>query len=228
MQIDVLTLFPKMFFSPFEESIIKRAKEKEIVKINIHNIRDFALDKHKQVDDKPFGGVPGMVLKIEPIYRAFEQLNFLNVQKKIFLSPQGKLLTQSILFDLLSYDHLVLLCGHYEGVDERIIDLLITDEISIGNYVLSGGEIPAMVIIDAIVRLLPNAIGKKESLENESFSNNLLDYPVFTRPREFKSLKVPEVLLSGNHKEIEFFKKIEALKKTFKKRPDLINKDFFS
>lgn len=133
-----------------------------------------------------------------------------------------------MVFDLLSYDHLVFLCGHYEGIDERIIDLLITDEISIGNYVLSGGEIPAMVFVDAITRLLPNAIGKKESLESESFTNNLLDYPVFTRPREFKGLKVPEVLLSGNHKEIEYFKKKESLKKTLNKRPDLIDKKFFS
>lgn len=224
MQIDILTLFPRMFASPLEESIVKKAQERKIVKINIHNIRDFAEDKHRQVDDTPFGGGAGMVLKIEPIYHAFQKLELKKVAKRILLSPQGKVLTQSEIKKLAQEPQLVLLCGRYEGIDERVKQLLITEEISIGDYVLSGGELPAMVLVEAIVRLLPGAIGKEESWQEDSFSRGIFDYPVFTRPREFKGLKVPPVLLSGDHQKIAIFRKKAALKKTYLTRPELIEK----
>lgn len=207
MKIDILTLFPKMFKGPFEESIVKRAREKEIVKIKIHNLRDWAKDKHKTVDDKPYGGGAGMVLMIEPIFNALKNLKTKN-SKIILLSPQGKKFSQEKAKYLSKQKHLILICGHYEGFDQRIRENLIDEEISIGDYVLTGGELPAMVLTDSIVRLLPGALGDKESLINETHSNlNLKKHPVYTRPENFKGLKVPEILVSGDHKKIKAWKK---------------------
>jgi len=218
MIIDILTLFPEMFEGPFDYSILKHAKEKGAVKINIHYLRNWAKDKHKTTDDRPFGGGAGMILKVEPIDKAIKDL--IKKDKKgtkrqiILLSPQGKVLTQEKVKELSGLDHLILIAGHYEGVDQRVIDHLIDEELSIGDYVLTGGEIPAMVVVDSVVRLLPDVL-EKEVTENESFSKgDILDYPQYTQPRNYKGWKVPEVLLSGNHKEIEKWRKEKALEKT--------------
>lgn len=218
MIIDILTLFPEMFEGPFDYSILKHAKEKGAVKINIHYLRNWAKDKHKTTDDRPFGGGAGMILKVEPIDKAIKDL--IKKDKKgtkrkiILLSPQGKVLTQEKVKELSGLDRLILIAGHYEGVDQRVIDHLIDEELSIGDYVLTGGEIPAMVVVDSVVRLLPNVL-EKEVTENESFSKgDTLDYPQYTQPRNYKGWKVPEVLLSGNHKEIEKWRKEKALEKT--------------
>jgi len=218
MVIDILTLFPEMFEGPFDYSILKLAKEKGAVEINIHYLRNWAKDRHKTTDDRPFGGGVGMILKIEPIDMAIKDL--IKKDKKetkrkiILLSPQGKVLTQEKVKELSNLDHLILICGHYEGVDQRVIDHLIDEELSIGDYVLTGGEIPAMVVVDSVVRLLPGVL-EKEVTENESFSKgNILDYPQYTQPRNYKGWKVPEILLSGNHKEIEKWRKEKALEKT--------------
>jgi len=218
MIIDILTLFPEMFEGPFDYSILKHAKEKGAVKINIHYLRNWAKDKRKTTDDRPFGGGAGMILKVEPIDKAIKDL--IKKDKKgtkrkiILLSPQGKVLTQEKVKELSGLDHLILIAGHYEGVDQRVIDHLIDEELSIGDYVLTGGEIPAMVVVDSVVRLLPNVL-EKEVTENESFSRgDILDYPQYTQPRNYKGWKVPEVLLSGNHKEIEKWRKEKALEKT--------------
>jgi len=218
MIIDILTLFPEMFEGPFDYSILKHAKEKGAVKINIHYLRNWARDKHKITDDRPFGGGAGMILKVEPIDKAIKDLikkDKKNSKRKIILlSPQGKVLTQEKVKELSNLDHLILIAGHYEGVDQRVIDHLIDEELSIGDYVLTGGEIPAMVVVDSLVRLLPGVL-EKEVTENESFSKgDILDYPQYTQPRNYKGWKVPEVLLSGNHKEIEKWRKEKALEKT--------------
>jgi len=224
MIIDILTLFPEMFEGPFDYSILKHAKEKGAVKINIHYLRNWAKDKHKTTDDRPFGGGAGMILKVEPIDKAIKDL--IKKDKKgskrkiILLSPQGKVLTQEKVKELSNLDHLILIAGHYEGVDQRVIDHLIDEELSIGDYVLTGGEIPAMVVVDSVVRLLPNVL-EKEVTENESFSKgDALDYPQYTQPRNYKGWKVPEVLLSGNHKEIEKWRKEKALEKTKARKQD--------
>ncbi len=220
MRIDILTLFPKMLEGFINESIIKRAREKGLVEINLINIRDFTLLKNGQVDDTPYGGGSGMVLMCEPVVRAIESVK--TPESKVYLmSPQGKVLTDSLAESLYqSTKHLIFVCGHYEGFDERIRNF-VDGEISIGDYVLTGGEIPAMAITDCITRFIPGVIEEK-SFQNESFKNNLLDYPVYTKPREFRGLKVPEVLLNGDHKKIEEYRKQEQLRITKEKRPDLL------
>ncbi|TDT68541.1 tRNA (guanine37-N(1)-) methyltransferase [Hypnocyclicus thermotrophus] len=221
MKINILTLFPDMFSGFLNESIIKRALEKELIKINVINIRDFTFDKHKQVDDTPFGGGGGMVLKPEPLFRVLEKFK---KSKIIYTSPQGKTLTQNLVKDLSKEKEITIIAGHYEGIDERVIEELVDLEISIGDYVLTGGELPAMIITDAISRLIPGVLGNTASYENDSFYNGLLDYPHYTRPAEYNGLKVPEVLLSGHHKNIEIWRKKESIKRTYIRRPDLLEK----
>lgn len=219
MRIDILTLFPNMFTGFLHESIIKRAIEKKIVEINIVNFREFSHLNNSQVDDTPYGGGNGMVLMVEPLVEAIESLKRED-SKVILMCPQGKTYTEKKAIELREEKHLILVCGHYEGFDERIREF-VDEEISIGDYILTGGEIPAMAIVDSVVRLVDGVI-KKESYEEESFTNNLLDYPTYTKPREFRGLKVPDVLLSGNHKEIKNWRKKEQIKKTEKKRKDLM------
>lgn len=223
IKFDILTLFPDMF-NVLNESIIGRAIENGKVEVNTVNIRDFANNKHNRVDDYPYGGGAGMVMQAPPIYNAYKSLNLNKKVPVIYMSPQGKPFTQKVAKELAKYDELVILCGHYEGIDERIIEEIVTDEISIGDYVLTGGELPAMVIIDTVARLVDDVI-TKESIEEESFSNNLLEYPQYTRPEEFNGRKVPEVLLSGHHANIKKWREEEALKRTKLKRPDLLNKE---
>jgi tRNA (guanine37-N1)-methyltransferase len=230
MKIDVLTIFPEFFAQVFQFGIIRRAKRAGIVEVTIHDIREFATDKHRMVDDRPFGGGDGMVLKPEPIFAAIEKLlgtadpkEYAEGTSVVLLTPQGAPLKQSLAKEIAQdIRHLVLICGRYEGVDERVTETLVTDEISIGDYVLSGGEPAAVVLVDSIVRLLPNALGSETSAENDSFSDGLLDYPHYTRPAEFRGMKVPEVLLNGNHAEIENWRRQKALEKTRIKRKDLL------
>ncbi|MGI6776560.1 MAG: tRNA (guanosine(37)-N1)-methyltransferase TrmD [Acetivibrionales bacterium] len=226
MKFDVLTLFPEMFHMVLGESIIGRAQEKDIICINTINIRDFSSDKHKKVDDYPYGGGSGMVMMAQPIYDAYLSVagNLSYKPKVIYMSPQGKPLSQQILKELLKYEHLVILCGHYEGVDQRVIDCIVDEEISIGDYVLTGGELPAMVLIDALSRMLPGVLSSKEAYSDESHYNGLLEYPQYTRPYEFIDKKVPEVLLSGHHARILRWRRQQSLKITYLKRPDLFEK----
>ena len=225
MKIHILTLFPDAFDSFLSHSIIKRAIAKKLVSITPHNLRDFTHDKHKTCDDRPFGGGPGMLMKPEPVFEAVEKL-FGGKKKKetrfIYLSPQGKRFDQKTAKKLSSCKELIFLCGHYEGVDERVIDKFVTDEISIGDYVLTGGEVPAMVVVDTVVRLLPGVLGSEESKTFESFSGNLLEYPQYTRPANYRGMGVPEVLLSGDHKRIEEWRQHQAHQRTLKRRPDLL------
>ena len=220
MKIDILTIFPEMFEGPFRESMIKRAENKKLVKIKIHDLRVWTEDKHKTVDDKPFGGGPGMVMKVEVIDKALKALKT-DKTRVVLLTPQGKTFKQKIAKRLSELKHIILICGHYEGFDERIREHFVDEEISIGDYVLTGGEIPAMVVVDAMVRLIPGVVGKKESLKEESFSQDLLEYPQYTRPADYKGWKVPEVLLSGDHEKIKKWRKEQAEKRTKLKRPDL-------
>ncbi len=230
LKIDVLTIFPEYFSEIFEFGIIRRAKLAGIVEINIHDIREYATDKHKMVDDRPFGGGDGMVLKPEPLFAAIENLigtserdAYHTGTRVVMLTPQGKPLKQADAGELAGdTKHLILICGRYEGIDERVNEALVTDEISIGDYVLSGGEPAAVVVVDALVRLLPGALGSDTSAENDSFSDGLLDCPHYTRPAEFRGMKVPEVLLNGNHAEIEKWRKNKALEKTRINRNDLL------
>jgi len=223
MRIDVLTLFPEMFHGVLGTSIIGRAVENKLLDINLINIRDFAKNKHKQTDDYPYGGGPGMVMSPQPLFDAFYHvLDEAPSARVIFLTPQGKTLRQDMAREYAKMPHLVLLCGHYEGVDQRVIDRFVDDEISIGDYILTGGELPAMVFIDCVSRLIPGVLGSSLSIEDESFSKHFLEYPQYTRPQVYEGLKVPEVLLSGNHKEIEEWRKRESLRNTLKKRPDLL------
>lgn len=223
MKIDVITIFPKMFSPVLNESIIKRAQAKGLLKIKIHNLRDYSKDKHRKIDDRPFGAGPGMVFQPEPIFRAVESIKARAKKPRvILLSPQGKRLDHKLAKKLSRYKHLILICGHYEGVDERVRRKLLTDEVSIGDYVLTCGELPAMVLIDAVTRLIPKVLGKLESTHFESFSQDLLEYPQYTRPSVFRGMKVPEVLLSGNHKLIEKWRRDKALEITRKNRPDLL------
>lgn len=223
MLIDILTLFPKMFAGIFEESIIKRAQKKGKVKIKIHNLRNWSTDKHKKVDDAPFGGGPGMVIKPQPLFDAVSDLKTAS-SRVVLLTPQGKILNQKIAKGLSKFKHLILVCGHYEGIDERFRQKMVTDEISLGDFVLTGGEIPAMALVEAVVRLLPGVVGKSSSLECESFTSGLLEYPQYTRPAVFRGMKVPSVLLSGNHRKIEEWRKQSALRRTKVRRPDLYRK----
>lgn len=223
MKINILTLFPEFFDSFKSHSIIKRAVEREQVEVNIVNIRDFAEGKHKQCDDIPFGGGAGMVMKPEPLLKALELCN----GKVIYTSPQGERLNQKLACDLAMEKEITIIAGHYEGIDERVIDKKVDLEISLGDFVLTGGELPAMVISDAIIRLVPGVI-KKESYENDSFYNGLLDYPHYTRPAEFDGVKVPEVLLSGHHKNIDEWRLKQSLKRTLERRPELLKDKVFS
>lgn len=215
-----------MFEGPFNHSIIKRAQNQTLIKINYVNIRDFGMSKHRVVDDKPYGGGVGMLMRVDVVDKAIERAKIFKQSKKnrtILLDPQGKKFSQQEAKRLTKYDHLILVCGRYEGIDERIRDL-VDEELSIGDYVLTGGEIPAMAVIDAVIRLLPNVLGKDESSHQESFQENLLEYPQYTRPAIYKNKKVPKILLSGNHEEILKWRKEEALKRTKKRRPDLIRR----
>ena len=221
MKFSVLTLFPEMF-SVLNESIIGRAKEKELIEIELINIRDFSKDKHKKVDDTPYGGGAGMVLMPDIVYNAYKSIKDKKA-KVIYLSPQGKLLNQSKVQELSKENHLILLCGHYEGIDQRVIDEIVDEEISIGDYVLTGGEIPAMVLIDSISRYVEGVL-KKESTQEESFSNGLLEYPQYTRPEKFLNHEIPEILKSGHHENIDKWRKEKSLEITMVKRPDLIRK----
>lgn len=224
LKIDILTLFPNMFSGPFQESLLKKAQEKGLIHIQIHDLRQFSSDKHHKVDDKQFGGGPGMLLKVEPLVKAIESLSQVAEGGEkawiIYLSPQGQTLKQSKALELSHKKHLILVCGHYEGIDERAMDWM-DEEISIGDFVLTGGEFPAMVLVDAVCRLVPGVVKEWDSIVNDSFFTDKLDYSHYTRPAEFKGKKVPEVLLSGNHKEIENWRETDALDRTSKKRPEL-------
>jgi len=227
MRIDILTIFPKMFDPVLNESIIRRAQNKGKVKIFLHDLRDSTNDKHRKVDDRPFGGGSGMVMSAQPIFDAVKSIkqatgNRQQATKIILLCPQGKTLTQKIAKKLAKYNHLILICGHYEGVDERVRKHIVDKEISIGDYVLTGGELPAMVVVDAVVRLIPGVLGDKNSLNFESFEGNLLEYPHYTRPANFRGMVVPQVLLSGDHKKIEEWRRRQAIERTKQRRPDII------
>ena len=219
MKFDVLTLFPEMF-DTLKQSVIGRAQEKELIDINLVNIRDFSQDKHKKVDDTPYGGGAGMVMMPDVVYRAYQSVKT-KESKVIYMSPQGKTLDQKKVEDLAKQEHLILLCGHYEGIDQRVLDKIVDEEISIGDYVLTGGEIPAMVLIDSVSRYVKGVL-KEDSIKEESFSNGLLEYPQYTRPEIFEGEKVPEVLLSGNHQKIEKWRKEKSFEITKQKRPDLL------
>jgi len=248
MRIDIITIFPVMFAPVLNESIVKIAQKKNKVKIFIHDPRDYSRDKHRKVDDRPFGGGSGMVMRPEPIFKEVEEIKSkvkslpLSISKSqagsrpnkkllsgkkskvILLCPQGKRLNQKVARSLLKYKHLILICGHYEGIDERVRLHLIDEEISIGDYILTGGELPAMVLVDCIVRLLPGVLGDKNSLNFETFEDNLLEYPHYTRPADYRGMAVPRILLSGDHKKIADWRRKEALKRTKEKRPDLLKK----
>lgn len=232
MRVDVLTLFPEMFAAVTDMSILKRAQSQGLLDVRLTDIRDFALDKHRVVDDYPFGGGAGMVLKPEPVIAAVEAVveqaraaGHLE-SRVILLSPQGQVLTQARATELSKREHLVLICGHYEGIDHRVTQLAVHEEISVGDYVLTGGELPAMLLIDCVARLLPGVLGSPESTAEESFaSESVLEYPHYTRPREFRGVSVPEVLLSGNHKEISRWRRGHALRRTLEKRPELLQRE---
>jgi len=227
MRVDVVTIFPKMFEPVLNESIMRRAQEKGKVKFHIHDLRDFTSDKHRKVDDRPFGGGPGMLMQPEPIFKAVEYIKSKVKSQKskvILLCPQGIKLTQKIAKNISKDKHIILICGHYEGVDERVRQKLVDVEISIGDYVLTAGELAAMVLIDSVVRLIPGVLGDKNSLNCESFEGNLLEHPHYTRPANFQRMNVPEVLLSGDHKKIESWRNKEAVKRTKERRPDLLKK----
>ncbi|MDB6123555.1 MAG: tRNA ((1)-)-methyltransferase [Pedosphaera sp.] len=221
MKVDVLTLFPAMFAGPLDESIVQRARKTGALELAIHNLRDYTHDRHKTVDDRPFGGGPGMLLKPEPIFEAVESLAR-EKTRVILLSPSGRKFNQAIARELVQHEHLLFVCGSYEGFDERIREHLADDELSIGDYVLTNGALPAMVIIDAVTRLIPGVLGDDESSHDESFSHGLLEYPHYTRPAEFRGMKVPDVLLSGNHAEIAKWRVEQAKLRTKERRPDLL------
>jgi len=231
MQIDILTLFPEMFQGPFSVGIFKRAIDRRLVQVNLHNIRDYTHDKHHTVDDYAYGGGAGMVLKPEPIFEAVELIKSdiclregVNELPIILLTPQGRLFCQPIAQELSSYRHMILICGRYEGVDERVREHLVTDEISIGDYVLGGGELAAMVVVDAVVRLLPGVLGSEASPLDDSYTTGLLEYPQYTRPDVYRGWAVPEVLLSGDHAQIAKWRRQQAILRTLKRRPELLDK----
>ena len=226
MKFDILTIFPEIFDAVLGSSIIGRAQDNGIISVKAHNIRDFTLDKHKKTDDYPYGGGNGLVMFAQPIYDAYKSITE-NLDYKphfIYMSPQGKLLDQKLVEKLAEHEHIVLLCGHYEGVDERILEELVDEEISIGDYVLTGGEIPAMVLIDAVSRAIPGVLTNEESYGDESHKDGVLEYPQYTRPYEFMGRKVPDILLSGHHANINTWRRLQALKRTRAKRPDLFEK----
>jgi tRNA (guanine37-N1)-methyltransferase len=224
MRIDIVTLFPNMFSGPFDGSIIRRARDRKFVEIVIHNLRDYGLGRHRVVDDYPHGGGPGMVLMPEPLFSAVEAIKGESPIPVILLTPQGRLFTQAVAEELAAYPRFILVCGHYEGVDERVREYLATDEISIGDYVLTGGELAAMVVCDAVIRLIPGVLGSPESVRDESHSSGLLEYPQYTRPQIFRGWAVPTVLLSGNHAEIARWRREQAIIRTLARRPDLMEK----
>ncbi len=231
MKIDILTLFPGMFIGPLGESILGKAREKGIIEIHTHNIRDYTLDKHKITDDYPYGGGAGMVMKPEPVFRAVDAVTERDGKVPpniILMCPQGAPFSQQTAQKLAQEEHLVFLCGHYEGMDERIREGLVTQEISIGDYILTGGELPAMVVIDAVCRLIPGVLGESFSAVEESFSAGLLEYPQYTRPREFRELRVPDILLSGDHEKIRLWRHQQALQRTLTRRPDLLKREALS
>lgn len=223
MKIDVLTLFPGMFAGPLDESIVQRARKKGLVDLRVHNLRDWTHDRHRTVDDRPFGGGPGMVLKCEPIFEAVESLRGEGT-RVVLMCPTGRRFEQAMARELSAAGHLLVLCPSYEGVDERIRTSLVDVEVSVGDFVLTSGNLPAMMVIDAVVRLLPGVLGDEESAVDESFSHGLLEYPHYTRPAEFRGMRVPEVLLSGNHAEIERWRRGQGLERTRQRRPDLIRR----
>ena len=229
MDIDILTLFPEMFQGPFSTGIFKRAIDHGLVSINLHNIRDYTHDKHHTADDYAYGGGAGMILKPEPIFEAVESIETDIKQGAgdlpiILLTPQGRLFSQQIAHELSRYRHLILICGRYEGVDERVAEHLVTDEISIGDYVLGGGELAAMVVVDAVVRLLPGVLGSEASLQDDSHVTGLLEYPQYTRPAVYREWPVPEVLLSGNHAQVSKWRREQAIRRTLERRPELLDK----
>jgi tRNA (guanine37-N1)-methyltransferase len=224
MRFDVLTIFPEVFHPYLECGVLGKAVERGLIQIKIVNIRDFASGKHKNTDDRPYGGGEGMVMKPEPIYNALESIDREENSLVVLLSPQGERFDQEMAWELSKYDQLILICGRYEGVDERVRILCAEKEISIGDYILTGGELAALVVIDAVSRLIPGVLGGQFSNVEESFSNGLLEYPQYTRPRVFKGLEVPEVLLSGNHEQIKKWRRREAIKRTLERRPDLLKK----
>lgn len=230
MKFDIITIFQEFFRETFDYGIVRRAREAGLIQTRAHDLRRWTRDKHRQVDDRPFGGGDGMILKPEPIFEAVEELTGCEAGKYapgvrvLLLSPQGRTFTQSLAADLAASSQIVLICGRYEGVDERVADALVTDEVSIGDYVLSGGEAAALVVVDAVARLVPGALGSETSAVHESFSEGVLDYPHYTRPPEFRGMKVPEILLGGHHAEIARWRALQALKKTRRNRPDLLER----
>ncbi len=234
MQFEVFTLLPEVFPSYLETSIIKRARERDLINVRVHNIRDYTHDKHHTTDDTPYGGGGGMVMKPEPVFEAIETVLGLNSVQTlpepasnipiILLTPQGRVFNQSIAQELSTHPHIILLCGRYEGIDERIREHLVTDEISIGDYVLTGGELPALILIDAIARLLPDVLGDPTGAQDDSHAMGLLEYPHYTRPPEFRGWKTPDILLSGDHAKIDKWRREQALLRTFNKRPDMLEK----
>jgi tRNA (guanine37-N1)-methyltransferase len=225
-RIDILTLFPDMFTSPFAESIVRRAVDRDLVSISIHNLRDWGLGKHRTVDDYPFGGGTGMVMKPEPLFEAVEAIKAASDQSApvILLTPQGRVFNQEVAAELAQHDRIILICGHYEGVDERVGEHLATDEISIGDYVLTGGELAAMVIVDAVVRQLPGVLGSDESAKDDSHANGLLEHPQYTRPQSYRGWDVPDILLSGNHAEIARWRRQQSILRTLRRRPELLER----
>ncbi|MDO8526535.1 MAG: tRNA (guanosine(37)-N1)-methyltransferase TrmD [Deltaproteobacteria bacterium] len=224
MQFDILTIFPEFFESSLKTSLLAKALAQKKLSVHLHNIRDFTEDKHHSVDDIPYGGGAGMVLKPDPVIRAIESIPKLKKSRSILLTPKGALLNQQKIVDLAQWDQLILVCGRYEGIDDRVRELAIDEEISIGDYILNGGEAAAVVLLDALVRLIPGVLGNEASAAFDSFSHGLLEYPQYTRPPEFRGLEVPKVLLSGHHKNIEAWRRQEMLKATYERRPDLLQK----
>jgi len=222
MRFDIITIFPDMFGSVFSKGVIKKALDKGLIEVHIHNLRDFTLDKHKQVDDRPFGGSQGMVLKSEPIFAAVEKIKRNEKTPVYLLSPQGRKFDFRLAEELAQHPQVILICGRYEGVDERVIQYLVTGEISIGDYILTGGEPAAIVVVDGISRFIPHVVGNVESVKSDSFYEGLLEFPQYTRPRNFKGMEVPEVLFSGDHSKIESWRRKKSLKKTWLQRPDLL------
>ncbi|HOW34894.1 MAG TPA: tRNA (guanosine(37)-N1)-methyltransferase TrmD [Candidatus Omnitrophota bacterium] len=224
MRVDVITIFPKSFSPVLNESIVKRAQEKKRATIEIHDLRDYTSDKHRKVDDRPFGGGPGMVMGAQPVFDAIKKIKGAKKAKVILMCPTGRPLTQNLARKLARLKHMIIICGHYEGMDERIREKLVDESISVGDYILTGGELPAMILIDCVVRLVPGVLGKPQSLSVESFEDNLLEYPQYTRPANFRGMAVPNVLLSGNHEDINKWRIKQSIERTKKLRPDLFKK----
>lgn len=225
MRIDIVTIFPGMFVSPLGESIIKRAREKGLLEVHFHDIRDFTEDKHRSVDDTPYGGGAGMVMKAAPVVAAVESVPKKNKALRVLLTPQGERLNQKIVKELSQLDQMIFVCPRYEGIDERAVEIMADREISIGDYILSGGELPAMVLLDAVVRLIPGVLGNEESIKTESFEKGLLEYPHYTRPPVFEGKKVPKVLKNGDHAQIEKWRLLQSIVRTIKRRPDLLDRE---